>query len=608
MILLGILWLGCLCWVRVQARSADPASLRWRPERLLQSDVSDLASYSSMSESCIAAWKGESYTTSKAVNILFFYEVVTPNEPLQVGFAVESAVMRFLVDTLILGDCNSPYNGTDTLPVLNSVLGAAVGGSTIVSDCTKLVGDLPVGMNCFRMMGSNSVFLDESSTANVQTIQTEATRLVYKGFADGSINLGTEQGAYGFLPLPQAYLQPNVAVTSAKKSRALDFLYSIGIVLLSISLIVLVAEIWYWYFGDRKVENQIEEEFSLIDDSVQLERLRVLLAPDSRNEQDITEDISISYANSEEPKKPDAVNPFSRREGRTLKWRNVSMTLQGKSDEPDQKILDNVWGEVPRGETTAIMGSSGAGKSSLLNVLAGRAMSRGRITVQAQVRLDSFVVDPKDINIRKSIAFVAQDDSLQTTATPREAIRFSAKLRLPCSTTEDELDSLTTQMLNELGLAECADTVVGGPLLKGISGGERKRTSVGVEIVVKPAMVFLDEPTSGLDSFSAFQCCQILKKVANSGASVLFTIHQPSSDIFASFDHLILLQKGRLLYNGPVAAVPEYFGARGYPCPINYNPADWVLVSLAFNSAIDAQVVDTNVCSSSIECFTNDVA
>lgn len=93
----------------------------------------------------------------------------------------------------------------------------------------------------------------------------------------------------------------------------------------------------------------------------------------------------------------------------------------------------------------------------------------------------------------------------------------------------------------------------------------------------KPAMIFLDEPTSGLDSFSAVQVCQVLKKVANAGASVLFTIHQPSSEIFSSFDHLILLHRGRVLFQGSVKSVPEVFASRGHPCPINYNPADWVI-------------------------------
>lgn len=157
-----------------------------------------------------------------------------------------------------------------------------------------------------------------------------------------------------------------------------------------------------------------------------------------------------------------------------------------------------MWGEVPETETTAIMGASGAGKTSLLNILSGRMVSSNRIGIDADVRLNNYSVDPKNMTVRRNIAFVAQDDSIQATNTPREAIRFSAKLRLPKTTTDDHLDRLTTRMINELGLSLCADTVVGGPLLKGISGGERKRTSVGVELVVKPAMVFLDEPTSGM--------------------------------------------------------------------------------------------------------------
>ena len=223
------------------------------------------------------------------------------------------------------------------------------------------------------------------------------------------------------------------------------------------------------------------------------------------------------------------------------------------------------------------MGPSGAGKTSLLNILAGRAASRGRITINADLRLNNYKVDPTNLEVRKQIAFVAQDDSLQVTATPREAIRFSAKLRLPRATTESQLDKLTEKMLEELGLSSCADTIVGGALIKGISGGERKRTSVGVELVTKPALVFLDEPTSGLDSFSAVQLCQVLKKVANAGSSVLFTIHQPASEIFNSFDHLILLNRGRVMYQGLVNDVPDYFASRGHPNPENYNPADWIM-------------------------------
>ena len=233
------------------------------------------------------------------------------------------------------------------------------------------------------------------------------------------------------------------------------------------------------------------------------------------------------------------------------------------------------------GETTAILGPSGAGNTSLLNILSGRQKSKGRtVTVESEVHLDGIPVDPTCIKVRKRIAFVPQGDSLMATSTPREAIRFSAKLRLPRSTKDSQIDKLTTRMIAELGLGDCADTYVGGNMVKGISGGERKRTSVGVELVVKPALVFLDEPTSGLDSFSAVQLCQLLKKVAQAGSSVLFTIHQPCSEIFNSFDHLILLNKGRIMYQGAVVDVPRYFAERNQPCPPNYNPADWIMVSL----------------------------
>lgn len=162
----------------------------------------------------------------------------------------------------------------------------------------------------------------------------------------------------------------------------------------------------------------------------------------------------------------------------------LPMKQSGQGGNSDRRLLDNVWGEVPPTEITAIMGASGAGKTSLLNIISGRTRTGGRIKVEADVRLNNYAVDPTNIKVRKTIAFVSQDDSLQATATPREAIKFSAKLRLPRSTTDSQIDRLATRMIFELGLSACADTIVGGPLIKGISGGERKRTSVGVELVV----------------------------------------------------------------------------------------------------------------------------
>mmetsp|Transcript_33515 Transcript_33515/g.58849 ORF Transcript_33515/g.58849 Transcript_33515/m.58849 type:complete len:527 (+) Transcript_33515:753-2333(+) len=191
--------------------------------------------------------------------------------------------------------------------------------------------------------------------------------------------------------------------------------------------------------------------------------------------------------------------------------------------------------------------------------------------------MNQFQVDPTAIEVRKQIAFVAQDDSLTFTATPREAIRFSAKLRLPRINTDEEIEDLTRKVLAELGLDDCADTMIGGELIKGISGGEMKRTSVGLELVTKPSLVFLDEPTSGLDSYSAMQVIKVLKKIASAGCSVLFTIHQPSSDVFNSFDRLILLNKGMVMYQGAVQNVPGFFAKHNHPMPNNYNPADWIM-------------------------------
>eukprot|EP00522_Entomoneis_paludosa_P007565 CAMPEP_0172460734 /NCGR_PEP_ID=MMETSP1065-20121228/38041_1 /TAXON_ID=265537 /ORGANISM="Amphiprora paludosa, Strain CCMP125" /LENGTH=602 /DNA_ID=CAMNT_0013215855 /DNA_START=104 /DNA_END=1909 /DNA_ORIENTATION=+ len=285
-------------------------------------------------------------------------------------------------------------------------------------------------------------------------------------------------------------------------------------------------------------------------------------------------------------------DPFAPRKGKNLLWQNVSMSVQAhtksdtSSDNNWRPILENVWGEVPAGQTTAIMGASGAGKTSLLNVLSGRiSASNKKVQITSDIRVNNVTVKPAtNVNARKMIAYVEQHDSLNVASTPREAIRFSAKLRLPKSTSDEKLDLLTARMLSELGLSKCADTFVGGRMIKGLSGGERKRTSVGVELVVKPALVFLDEPTSGLDSFSAVQLCLVLKKVARAGAAVLFTVHQPSSKTFNSIDRLILMHHGRIMYQGGVCDVPDAFASRGFPIPNHHNPADHILDIVQENS------------------------
>jgi ABC-type multidrug transport system ATPase subunit len=199
------------------------------------------------------------------------------------------------------------------------------------------------------------------------------------------------------------------------------------------------------------------------------------------------------------------------------------------------------------------------------------------LVVEGNVYFGGAKFDPLNREHRKLIAYVSQEDSLHESSTPREALRFSARLRLPRTVSDEDIETLINQTIDELGLGSAADTVIGGGFKKGISGGEKRRVSIGLELVASPSLIFLDEPTSGLDSFAAAQVMKLLDRVAKAGNTVLFTIHQPSSNIFSSFDRLILLNKGQIMHQGNVSNIGEDFANYGYPLPANYNPADWVL-------------------------------
>ena len=186
--------------------------------------------------------------------------------------------------------------------------------------------------------------------------------------------------------------------------------------------------------------------------------------------------------------------------------------------------------------------------------------------------------NPRDREQRKVIAYVGQEDSLHESSTPRETLWFSARLRLPKTLSDDDCQKVADRTLEALGLEAAADTLIGGGFKKGISGGEKRRVSIGVELVAEPSLLFLDEPTSGLDSFAAAQVMKLLGKVAHeAGNTVLFTIHQPSSNIFGTFDQLILLHKGRVMHQGAVASIGVDYEKHGFPVPNQYNPADWVI-------------------------------
>jgi ABC-type multidrug transport system ATPase subunit/ABC-type multidrug transport system permease subunit len=237
-----------------------------------------------------------------------------------------------------------------------------------------------------------------------------------------------------------------------------------------------------------------------------------------------------------------------------------------------RQILDNVSVLARPGELTAIMGPSGSGKTTLLELISARVT--GNTT-------GDILINGEQVTRRvmtKIAGYVKQKDILLPSATVRECIDFSAKLRLPAKFTSQERTEQVDTIIEKLGLTKCADTKVGDDVARGVSGGELKRTAIGVELITQPNLLFLDEPTSGLDSSSAFTIVDTLKKLArDDGTTVVCTLHQPRANIVNLFDRLILLHAGRIIYQGPPEGAVHWFTDCGHPCPPYTNPADFFM-------------------------------
>uniref|UniRef100_A0A3B4FVS2 ABC-type xenobiotic transporter n=1 Tax=Pundamilia nyererei TaxID=303518 RepID=A0A3B4FVS2_9CICH len=163
------------------------------------------------------------------------------------------------------------------------------------------------------------------------------------------------------------------------------------------------------------------------------------------------------------------------------------------------------------------------------------------------------------------------------TLTVRENLRFSAALRLHVSVPQVEKEARVNHLIKELGLTEVADSKVGTQMTRGISGGERKRTNIGMELIIDPAVLFLDEPTTGLDASTANSVLLLLKRMASHGRTIIMSIHQPRYSIYRLFDTLTLLVGGKMVYHGPAPNALEYFANIGYACEAHNNPADFFL-------------------------------
>lgn len=256
-----------------------------------------------------------------------------------------------------------------------------------------------------------------------------------------------------------------------------------------------------------------------------------------------------------------------------LTWEQVSLELHKKKERT--YLLNNVSGFAKSGECLAIMGGSGAGKSTLLNILANRMGSTKELKVNADVRLNK-----EELNwdhFRNIIGFVMQRDIFFENMRVNEIFRFTVELSNP-NLPEKEKQEKIKSMIEELKIERAENSFVGGMFTKGISGGEKRRLNIGAELLTNPKILFLDEPTSGLDSYTAFLIITLLKKIAREkNIIVIYTIHQPTHDIFQLFDNLCILRKGETMYFGEAQKATGYFSELGYEPPSKRLPIDYFI-------------------------------
>ena len=278
-----------------------------------------------------------------------------------------------------------------------------------------------------------------------------------------------------------------------------------------------------------------------------------------------------------------------------LSFEFVDLKFQPKNS--NRPILSEVTGQIQSGSLSGVMGASGAGKSTFVNVLMGKQTHTGGITKVNGVAGNI-------TKYKKIIGYVPQDDILLVEMTVRENILHSARMRLPCDWTDNDIQRHVDILISCLQLELVKDSLVGNAAAPIISGGQRKRVSIGMELAAAPMALFLDEPTSGLDATSASSIMTTLKALSRLGITVVTIIHQPRQEIFESLDTLLLFAAGRMIYQGSENNVQNYFENIGFHFPDHGNPADTVMDIIAGQGHIYKKSGDTGV-QSLIEYWHN---
>ncbi|KAK2761146.1 hypothetical protein FQN54_001667 [Arachnomyces sp. PD_36] len=271
----------------------------------------------------------------------------------------------------------------------------------------------------------------------------------------------------------------------------------------------------------------------------------------------------------------------------TIRLVNLSLS----APKAKKSILRNISTTFEAGKLNAIMGPSGSGKTSLLNTVTGNnqlSLIRSKGT-GGQILYNGGTLS-KDL-IQSIVSYVSQDDNgLPPFLTVREFLDFTARLRLPKGMSELDLEERVETVLHSMGLQDCAQTMIGDEDSKGISGGEKKRLSIALQLLPDPQILVLDEPTSGLDAFTAASILDVLNSLALAGRTIILSIHQPPSDFFEYQSNVLLLSPGGFaVYAGPCKGILPYFEGAGYSCPDYTNPADFIIDTVSIDPQPDQQ-------------------
>ncbi|XP_012063408.1 PREDICTED: ATP-binding cassette sub-family G member 4 [Atta cephalotes] len=247
-------------------------------------------------------------------------------------------------------------------------------------------------------------------------------------------------------------------------------------------------------------------------------------------------------------------------------FENITYTVSHRFRREEKEILHGISGRLPSKQLIALMGPSGAGKSTLLDILSGFRTTGmdGSIYINGRIRHLN--------NFRKCSAYITQDDRLEPLLTVIENMRVAADLKLPSSTPKHKKEMIIEDILTTLSLYEHMNTRSGR-----LSGGQKKRLSIALELVNNPTVMFLDEPTTGLDSSCCMQVVNLLKILARQGRTIICTIHQPSASLFQLFDQVYVLTNGDCLYQGATSKLLPYLENMKLPCPMYHNPADYII-------------------------------